>query len=589
VRSERQTGPEVDDGTARLLLCGEVPADPDWFEGFETERVAPETVTERDAECVVAGDDWEPTVAGSAPVVVFLPSDTPAALARDAGARRVVRRDDPEARALLVRAVESVVGRRDRSGSVESAAGDDAVDPPADVLLETVLDHAADSVSVVDSDGEIVYSSTGVERQLGDDPETLRGESFFEAVHPEDRTAVQETFRQALDRPSDGSVRATYRRRDEDDSWRWIDVYGRPWRDDTVDGLVVSRRDVTRQERRRRELRERNAYLESVLDAQPDVFYVLDPDGTFRRWNAPFADLLGYDDETLRETHATEVIVARDREKILSAMTDVYHRRETRRVETRFLTADGEEVPYQVNGAPLTDGDGNVTGLVGTGRDISDRVRREERLSVLNRVLRHNIRNQSSVLLARADHLRERVASDDETHVAAVSEVAHRLSRMGKLARKVDRALAETDDPDAVPLPAIVDDALEAFDPPEEATVEIGDPPAVAVRAAPPSGDALAELLDNAVRHNPDAAPTVAVEFSVHEESVTVAVDDDGPGIPDAETAALAGAESQLDHSAGLGMWFVNWVVEATDGHLSFADADLGGSRVLVEFRRESG
>jgi PAS domain-containing protein len=191
VRPERQTGPEADDGTARLLLCGEVPADPDWFEGFETERVTPETVTERDAECVVAGDDWRPTVAGSAPVVVFLPSDTPAAPARDAGARRVVRRDDPEARALLVRAVESVVGRRNRSGSVESAAEDDAVDPPADVLLETVLDHAADSVSVVDSDGEIVYSSAGVERQLGDDPETLRGESFFEAVHPEDRTAVR--------------------------------------------------------------------------------------------------------------------------------------------------------------------------------------------------------------------------------------------------------------------------------------------------------------------------------------------------------------------------------------------------------------
>jgi len=586
VQTERQAESSTrGERAARLLLCEGVPADPDWFEGFETERVAPEAVTERVAECVVAGDDWKPTVAGSAPVVVFLPSETPAAPARDAGARRVVRRDDPEARALLVRAVESAVG----VDSGETATtGDDTVDPPTDALLETVLNHAADSVSVVDCDGEIVYSSAGVERQLGDDPETLRGESIFAAVHPEDRTEVRETFRRALDRPSDGGVRATYRRRDGDDSWRWIDVYGRPWRDDTVDGLLVSRRDVTRQERQRRELRERNAYLESVLDAQPDVFYVLDPDGTFRRWNAPFADLLGYDDETLRETHATEVVVARDREEILAAMADIYDERETRRVETRFLTAGGQEVPYQVNGAPLTDGDGNVTGLVGTGRDISDRVRREERLSVLNRVLRHNIRNQSSVLLARADHLRERVASDDETHVAAVGEVARRLSRMGQLARKVDRALAETDEPDAVPLPAIVDDALEVFDPPEAGTVEVDDPPAVSVCAAPPSGDALAELLDNAVRHNPDPEPTVVVGFTAHEESVTVTVDDDGPGIPDSEIAALAGAESQLDHSAGLGMWFVSWVVEATGGHLSFADNDLGGSRVSVEFQRKS-
>ena len=587
MRSERQVESSTGDTTARVLLCEGVPADSDWFERFETERVDPETVTERVSECVVAGDDWEPTVEGVTPVVVFLSSETPAAPARDAGARRVVRRDDPEARALLVRAVESVVGTADsETAASEAVAGDDITGPPVDALLETVLNHAADSVSVVDRDGEIVYSSPSVEDQLGYEPETLHGESVFEAVHPEDRTEVEQTFQQALDRPSNGGVRATYRRRNADDSWRWIDVYGRPCEGDTAGGLVVSRRDVTRQERQRRELRERNAYLESVLDAQPDVFYVLDPDGTFRRWNAPFVDLLGYDDETLRETHATEVVVARDREEILAAMADICHEHETRRVETRFLTADGEEMPYQVNGAPLTDGDGNVTGLVGTGRDISDRVRREERLSVLNRVLRHNIRNQSSVLLARADHLRERVADDDETHVAAVGDVARRLSRMGQLARKVDRALAETDDPDAVPLPAIVDDTREVFDPPEEATVEIDDPPAVSVRAAPPSGDALAELMDNAVRHNPDAEPTVTVEFAVREGSVTVTVDDDGPGIPDSEIAALAGEESQLDHSAGLGMWFVSWVVEATDGHLSFAESDLGGSRVSVELRR---
>jgi len=565
------------DETARVLLCDDAPADPDWFEGIETERVAPVTVRERASDCVVAGDDWEPAVAGSVPVVAFLSSEAAAVPARDAGVRRVVRRDDPEAEGLLVRAVERLVG-----------ATDDGESGRAGALLETVLDHGADSVSVVDREGRIVDSSPGVAAQLGYEPAALRGESVVDAVHPDDRTEVSEAFRRALDDSSDEHVRATYRRRHADGSWRWIDVYGRPRFDDpAVGGLVVSRRDVTRRERQRRELRERNAYLERVLDAQPDVFYVLDRDGTFRRWNAPFAELLGYDEETLTETHASEVIVSRDHEAVLAAMTDVYRRRETRRVETAFLTADGEAVPYQVNGAPLTDGDGDITGLVGTGRDISDRVRREERLSVLNRVLRHNIRNQSSVLLARAGHLRERVDDDHETHVAAIGEVARRLSRMGQLARKVDRALAEADDLAPVPLTAVVDDARQVFDPPAGATVEVAEPPSVSIRAAPSSGDALAELLDNAVRHNPSEEPTVAVGFTVHDESVTVTVDDDGPGIPDSEVAALEGAESQLDHSAGLGMWFVNWVVEATGGRVSFADSDLGGTSVVVDLQRE--
>jgi PAS domain S-box-containing protein len=42
-------------------------------------------------------------------------------------------------------------------------------------------------------------------------------------------------------------------------------------------------------------------------------------------------------------------------------------------VETNLRTAGGQHIPYEFTGARLTDEDGNVTGLVGVGRDLSDR------------------------------------------------------------------------------------------------------------------------------------------------------------------------------------------------------------------------
>ena len=103
---------------------------------------------------------------------------------------------------------------------------------------------------------------------------------------------------------------------------------------------------------------------------------------------------------------------------------------------------------------------------------------------------------------------------------------------------------------------------------------------------------ALRNLVANAARH---AATRVVVTVSLADGRAQVAVDDDGPGIPDAERQALlepfrrGEAARHLDPGGfGLGLPIAARVISAHAGRLEIADSPLGGvsMRLLIPQRR---
>lgn len=541
-------------------------------------------VTEKldDSDCLTADTttDWETLLdharSLSIPVVLLTDEQTSVCDALDAGVWDCVRTTDPEADQLLVRRVRQAVevsrNRHERQRRNE--------------WLDTVLNHSTDSMSVLDENGIALYNTPSVEDQLGYTPAELHGTNVFEHIHPDDRAMVREKFEEIVEQPDGTYATATYRRKHTDGSWRWIEAVGNVQFDNpAVGGLIVNRRDVTEREQQRRQLRKQEAYVSSLLDAQPDVFYVLDASGQFVEWNARLTDVLGYDDETLSEMHATEIVAPADRPAALDEMAAVYQDGESRQLETALLTASGEKIPYQLNGAPRTDEDGEIVGLVGTGRDVSGRLRREERLSVLNRVLRHNLRNRANVVMGHANILSRKLSDDDLcSHATEIERVASDVDRLGVLTRKVDDALDGNDEPIPMDLATVTRDALGEVD---TETVRLRtDVSSVTVWAIDAFPAALAELLDNAIRHDSSSEPTVAVTVSTTRDTATVTVADSGPPIPPQEIDALGGAESPLEHGHGLGLWFVNWVVELSGGELTFERDDSDGNRVSVTFDR---
>ena len=92
--------------------------------------------------------------------------------------------------------------------------------------------------------------------------------------------------------------------------------------------------------------------------------------------------------------------------------------------------------------------------------------------------------------------------------------------------------------------------------------------------------EVLGNLLENAARF---AASCVAVSAEARDGALWVCVEDDGPGLSDAEAQAALGRGVRLDErrsGSGLGLSIVHDIVEAYDGELSLDASSLGGLRV---------
>mgnify|MGYP000227023411 CR=1 FL=1 len=348
-------------------------------------------------------------------------------------------------------------------------------------------------------------------------------------------------------------------------------------------GLICVVRDITDRVDQRKRLRRERQFVETLIDTLPDVFYVVDTDGRFSRWNDRFESVTGYTGSELDGMEALQVIAPDDRDAAGEAIARVLGTGDTESIRARLLTKQGDRITYEFSGSRITDADGATVGLAGIGRDVSDRELRRQRLTVLSRVLRHDVRNRTTVIQGQARHVRDRVSEGTlEAALDRVESAAAELATTSERARQAEQILREGAQRRPVDLAALVDEALATVDT-GGMTVERDCLAGTTVFGTDAIEDALGELLRNVRSHVDD--PTIRISAEVDAESVALVVADDGPGIPPHERRALLdGDESPLSHSTGLGLWLVRWIVTAAGGQITIRDSDLGGSAVVLSF-----
>ncbi|MGQ4556602.1 ATP-binding protein [Halobellus sp. GM3] len=220
-----------------------------------------------------------------------------------------------------------------------------------------------------------------------------------------------------------------------------------------------------------------------------------------------------------------------------------------------------------------------IIGVYDARRVRAEQLARERRrTAVLNRVLRHNLRNEAQVLSGHADIVADR--PDDEQLRRSAAVLKRSAGTVGSLAegakaitRERDRPLEEYEptDPAAV-FEERVERARERF-PDVEFAFDAPDDLDGTVRASDGLRTALDELLENAARHG---EPPVEASVHVLPDTVELSVSDRGDGIPDHEREVVGGETdiTQLTHGSGLGLWVAKTVADTHGGRLSFAERD---------------
>ena len=354
---------------------------------------------------------------------------------------------------------------------------------------------------------------------------------------------------------------------------------------------------------RERAVRESERRFRLIADRIDEVIYLAQPDFSEVSYvNPAYEDVWGRSVAELYEEPMSFVDGVDDRDRPGFEETFGRVRRDMREgdpddrydFEFRVRRPDGDVRWISARGYTVELSAGERR-YVGVADDVTERRRREQRLEVFNRVLRHNLRNHLDVVKAHAEQL---AAGESETdpHAARILETAERLDSMGRRARAVDRIVARAFDPEPVAVDGLIDDTLDELPIREGVTVETAVPDVSVVTDRDALQAAVAAGLDNAVEY---ADNRVRVEASWVDDTgddntggdniggdessgdhdrraIRVTITDDGPGIPDAELATLrSGTETDLRHGRGLGLWQLRWGVDELSGTLAF-DTDDG-------------
>jgi PAS domain S-box-containing protein len=251
------------------------------------------------------------------------------------------------------------------------------------------------------------------------------------------------------------------------------------------------------------------------------------------------------------------------------------------------VTVEHERTPrtFNVSSEPLHDGRDTHVGYTVVFQDITDEIQREQRLEVLNRVLRHNVRNDMTVVRGYTTTV-TRQLDDEETieMLGTVQRKADELVELSEKARAVERTVAH--DPQRMPVAlaeVIEEEAAAIREEWPEATLTLDVPTHTVHTDEETLRTVVATILENAVEHSFDGTPAdVTLTARIADDQLIIEVADNGPGIPDQELTVIeAGTETDLEHSAGLGLWLAVWGSRQLGGSIAFDVDDTGTTATL--------
>jgi nitrogen-specific signal transduction histidine kinase len=210
--------------------------------------------------------------------------------------------------------------------------------------------------------------------------------------------------------------------------------------------------------------------------------------------------------------------------------------------------------------------------------------RRDMRLldQVLGRILRHNLRNELTVIKGYAQQIEDE-PEESPPIGKNIIEAADRLEKTTANAQTMREVVSNRDDTTTVALTELVTDAVDTVqDEFPSAEIHLNCATAVTVTAHPNIHDAVRQLIRNGIEHNTSVVPTVDVQVFETEGGPKIEVADNGPGIPRNELTVLdKHGESALEHGSGAGLWVIDRVATYSNIALEFS-TDSGTTASLT-------
>lgn len=242
-------------------------------------------------------------------------------------------------------------------------------------VFERFFKISLDLLCIADMNGNFVKVNNSWVKILGYATEELEGRQFLDFVHPDDIESTLNVM--AVLKKQKQVLNFTNRYKCADGSYRHIE-----WRSQLYENMIyATARDITERKNLEFQLESQKRFLNSVIDAIPDVIFLKDTDSKYIGCNKAFVEKIAESgkEEAIGKTdfqYFNDPTVAKKniaQDKVIM---------DSKKSQTNYIirkTPDGI-IDFETIKTPLTDENGNVIGIIGIARDITLRKNNERKL-----------------------------------------------------------------------------------------------------------------------------------------------------------------------------------------------------------------
>src|SRR5436190_359444 len=253
--------------------------------------------------------------------------------------------------------------------------------------FRALIEHGADVVALVAPDGTLLFASHSIERLLGFAPAELVGRPAFERVHPDDLPRINAALRDIVARPGTPAG-LELRWRHKDGSWRHTDAVAVDrLAEPAVGAIVVNFRDVSERRKAEAALRESEERYRTLVEGVRDIIFALSPEGTLASLNPAFETITGWRREEWVGQPFERLVHPEDLPLALELLGRVVRGELRPASQFRVRTAKGDFRVGEFSATPQLH-EGRLVGILGIGRDVTERVQLEQQLRQAQKMLR---------------------------------------------------------------------------------------------------------------------------------------------------------------------------------------------------------
>lgn len=267
-------------------------------------------------------------------------------------------------------------------------------------------------------------------------------------LHPEEKLQVLKKLIDHLHGKTK-VYQSIHRLKSKSGAWIWVLAAGRVYKRDESGRpkrAVGIHLDVTEQKESKIALVKERTLLLSLINSIPDLIYYKDYDGAYLGCNRAFEEFIGKSEK--------EIIHKTDKEFFPKDIADFYMKQDksildlghSRRKDEWITYPDGKKVLVDTFKIPLLDPAGNIFGLIGVSRDVTDKKKMEDELLKIEKLesvgvlaggIAHDFNNILTAVLGNIELANFRFGKKDQDAAELLNEATKATRRAVKLTRQL--------------------------------------------------------------------------------------------------------------------------------------------------------